>query len=544
MNPWWKKSVVYQIYPRSFNDSNSDGIGDLQGIIQKLDYLQSLGVDIIWLSPIYRSPNDDNGYDISDYRNIMEEFGTMDDFNELLAGMHQRGLKLVMDLVVNHCSDEHDWFQESRKSKDNPYRDYFIWRPPAADGGPPNNWPSFFGGSAWEYDEQTGEYFLHLFTRRQPDLNWENPKVRAEVYDMMHFWLKKGVDGFRMDVIPLISKRPGLPDKPDDIHFTNFYATGPRLHEFLQEMNREVLSHYDIVTIGEAPGVTAEEGLLYVGKDRKELNMIFHFDHMFIDHGPEGKFDPIPLSLHKFLGVYEHWDSIMGNNGWNNLFLGNHDFPRMVSRFGNDNVYRVESAKLLATLLFTFRGTPTIYQGDEIGTPNTPFYSIDEHRDVEALNMYKIHTEEDGWSNDRFIEAANHAARDHARTPVMWDDSTYGGFTSGEPWIKANPAFPKINVAQAEADSGSVLHYYRKVLKLRKESDVLIHGDVEVLKQLAEPLYGFKRVHEGKEVTVIMNFSDENQSYDAALAGETSWFGNYDEAQKGALRPWEVQVWK
>jgi oligo-1,6-glucosidase len=377
---WWRESVIYQIYPRSFRDSNGDGIGDLRWIIHQLDYLAELGVDIIWLSPIYASPNDDNGYDISDYRAIMSEFGTMADFDELLAGLHERGLRLMLDLVVNHTSDEHAWFQASRSSKDNPYRDYYFWKP-----APPSTWPSFFGGEAWELDPATGEYYLHLFSKKQPDLNWENPKVREEVYALMRFWLDKGVDGFRMDVIPFISKRLDFPS----VDLSDFgrvveetYANGPRLHEFLQEMNREALAPYDVTTVGEAPGVPPRLANLYVGKDRGELDMIFHFGHMFLDWGPRGKFDLASWDLRDFKAVFNDWYAALGEDGWISPFLDNHDFPRMVSRWGNDGPYRVQSAKLLATLLLTLRGTPSIYQGSEIGMTNVAFPGIDDYRDI------------------------------------------------------------------------------------------------------------------------------------------------------------------
>jgi oligo-1,6-glucosidase len=388
----------------------------------------------------------------------------------------------------------------------------------------------------------TGEYFLHLFTEKQPDLNWENPMVRKEVYSMMRFWLDKGIDGFRMDVIPLISKRPGLPPLPEGGDYMKHYATGPRLHEFLQEMNREVLSHYDIVTIGEAPGVPVEEALNYVGEDRNELNMIFHFDHMLIDHGPGGKFDVQPFPLHRFLSVFEKWDQALGEKGWNNLYLDNHDFPRQVSRFGNDKEYRVESAKLLATLLLTYRGTPTIYQGDEIGLPNTHFNSIDEHRDVETLNQYRIHIEQ-GGNPKAFLEAANHAARDHARTPVPWNEQPQGGFTQGTPWIKVNSRYREINVAQAEAEPDSVLHYYRKLLRIRKDHPVLVYGEVETL-PVSEPLYAFCRELEDEKVWVLLNFSEKRQQHALDLSKASFWFGNLDDkASSAALKAWEAQVW-
>jgi oligo-1,6-glucosidase len=397
---WWKEAVVYQIYPRSFKDSNGDGIGDINGIISKLDYLKELGVDVIWLSPVYKSPNDDNGYDISDYRDIMDEFGTMDDWERLLEEMHNRGLKLIMDLVVNHSSDEHAWFVESRKSKDNPYRDYYIWRP-GQDGKEPNNWESNFSGSAWQYDEATGEYYLHLFSKKQPDLNWENPKLRQEIYDMMKFWLDKGIDGFRMDVINFISKEEGLPDAPNPegkkyVSGGRYFMNGPKIHDYLQKMNREVLSKYDVMTVGEMPGVTVEEAKLYTSENRKEVNMVFQFEHVDLDSGPGGKWDLKPLQLKNLKENITKWQKGLEKEGWNSLYLNNHDQPRMVSRFGNDRKYRVESAKMLATFLHMLKGTPYIYQGEEIGMTNVQFESIDDYKDIETLNMYREKVIENG----------------------------------------------------------------------------------------------------------------------------------------------------
>ncbi|MFT7239246.1 MAG: oligo-1,6-glucosidase, partial [Cyclobacteriaceae bacterium] len=421
---WWKEGVVYQIYPRSFNDSNGDGIGDIQGIIQKLDYLKSLGVDIIWLCPIFSSPNDDNGYDISDYREVMTEFGSMADFDLLLAEMKKRNLRLLMDLVVNHSSDEHAWFVESRSSLDSPKRDYYIWKK-GVNGGPPNNWQSFFGGDAWRYDEQTDEYFLRLFTSKQPDLNWENDNVRREVYDVMKFWLDKGIDGFRMDVISLISKR-GYEDTPfEELNETvqKVYANGPRVHEFLQEMNKEVMSKYDMMTVGEGPGIALENGLDYVGIGRKELNMVFHFDHMFIDHGPEGKFDFQPYDLIKFKKIFSDWDKELASKGWNSIFLGNHDFPRIVSRFGNDQEYWKESAKALGLLLHTLRGTTYIYQGDEIGMTNVAFPTIEDYRDIETHNVFQEVKKNNG-DLDALMKQIHIQGRDNARTPIQWSAAT------------------------------------------------------------------------------------------------------------------------
>jgi oligo-1,6-glucosidase len=387
-NPWWKESIVYQIYPRSFKDSNGDGIGDLRGVIEKLDYIKSLGVDAVWLNPIFKSPNDDGGYDISDYYAIQPEFGTMADFDELLAGLHKRDLKLIIDLVLNHSSDEHEWFQQSRKSKTNPYRDYYFWKP-GKDSNPPNNWPSFFGGSAWQYDETTDEYYLHLFSRKQPDLNWENPKLRNEVNQLMKFWLDKGVDGLRLDVISAISKRTDFPDTdtPDfNETIRKFYSNGPRLREFIAESREKLWNHYNIVTVGEGPGITPQNALDYLD-EKQGLNMIFHFGHMFMDQGPGGRFDPKPWTMQEFKQVFKTWNETFATRGWGSVFLGNHDFPRMLSRWGNDKQYRDESAKLLLTLLLTMRGTPFIYMGDEIGMTNTELQSVSESKDIESLTV-------------------------------------------------------------------------------------------------------------------------------------------------------------
>ena len=438
---WWKESIIYQIYPRSFKDSNGDGIGDIPGIMSQLDYIQSLGVDVIWLCPVYQSPNDDNGYDISNYRVIHPEFGTMEDFDQLLQGIHSRDMKLVMDLVANHTSDEHDWFKESRSSLDNPKRDYYIWKE-GKNGAEPNNWQSFFGGKAWELDATTGQYYLHLFTRKQPDLNWENPNVRKEIYDQMRFWLEKGVDGFRMDVISLISKRhyEDTPFEEFNRTIAEVYANGPQIHEFLQEMNQEVLSRYNVMTVGEGPGITLENGIEYVAEDRKELNMIFHFDHMFLDHGPGGKFDPVKVDFIRFKKIFAEWDQKLGETGWNSIFLGNHDFPRIVSRFADDGEYWEESSKLLAVMLLTMRGTPYIYQGDEIGMTNVAFPSIDDYRDVETLNAWK-EKEANGENLDSLLEAIHEQGRDNARTPVQWEDAENAGFSEATPWIEVNPNF-------------------------------------------------------------------------------------------------------
>lgn len=547
---WWKESVIYQIYPRSFNDSNGDGIGDLRGIIQKVDYLHDLGVDIIWLSPIFSSPNDDNGYDISDYRNIMTEFGSMDDFDELLKMLHDRGMKLLMDLVVNHTSDEHDWFEKSRASKDNDYRDYYFWKP-GKDGGPPNNWKSFFGGSAWELDEKTGEYYLHLFTKKQPDLNWENPKVRQDIFDVVKFWLDKGVDGFRMDVIPLISKRLEFADAD----FSNFnkaieevYSNGPRVHEFLQAMYSEVLSKYDMMTVGEGPGITKEVANLYVGKDRGELSMIFHFGHMFMDHGDEGKFDTVKeIPLPEFKKVFREWDAAIGDDGWINIFLDNHDFPRAVSRWGNDKKYRVPAAKLLATLLTTMRGTPCIYQGSEIGMTNVAFETVEEYRDVETHNFYKEWMEK-GKSHEEFMKILHIQGRDNVRTPIQWDDSEHAGFTTGTPWIKLNPNYNKINVAAALKNKNSIYYYYRKMFVYRKAHPTLIYGAYQEVGQDHEQLFAYYRYDDNGLYFILHNMSEKSFEIEkmAKVEGLQLDISNYKvkEENKFLLMPWESRIYR
>lgn len=550
----WKEGVVYQIYPKSFKDSNGDGIGDLKGIIQKLDYLMELGVDILWLCPIYKSPNDDNGYDISDYRKVIEEFGTEHDFEELLKEMHQRGLKLLMDLVVNHTSDEHQWFIESKSSKENPYRDYYIWKD-GKEGNPPNNWGSFFSGSAWKYDEESQQYFLHLFSTKQPDLNWENEKVRSEIYDMMKFWLDKGIDGFRMDVINLISKVPGFPqgEKGEKDVYGNVFpyvANGPRVHEYLQEMNREVLSKYDIMTVGEAPGVDPETAKPYVNDDRNELNMLFQFELMGIDGGPGGKFDVKPWKLTTFKKIMLKWYEGLKEKGWNSLYLNNHDQPRMVSRFGNDKEYRVESAKMLATLLHTWQGTPYIYQGEEIGMTNVQFKDISEYKDIETLNMYKEKTEQ-GVPKDELLNGIYAIGRDNARTPVQWDASKNGGFSEGRPWISVNPNYEVINVENALKDKNSILYYYQKLIKLRKENEIIVYGDLKLLYEDDENIFSYIRTYKDEKLLVIINFFEAEAEF--KITEEIKYkqaellISNYEvENNKFSnifLRPYEARVY-
>lgn len=553
---WWKESVVYQIYPRSFMDSNGDGIGDLRGIIFKLDYLKTLGVDVVWLCPVYESPNDDNGYDISNYRGIMHEFGTMADWEELLAGLHDRGMKLIMDLVVNHSSDEHAWFVESRKSKDNPYRDYYIWRP-GKDGKEPNDWGSFFSGPAWKYDEQTDEYFLHIFSEKQPDLNWENPKVRQEVYDLMTWWLDKGIDGFRMDVINLISKAPGLPDTTTKLdgdygHFIN----GPRVHEFLQEMNREVLSKYDIMTVGETCDVTPEDAELFTGNDRNELNMVFQFEWMGIDSGPTGKWEVAPWKLTQFKEMVSKWQTKLHGKAWNSIYLNNHDQPRLLSRFGNDGKYHNESAKMLATLLHTLQGTPYIYQGEEIGMTNVRFETIEEYKDIESLNMYKDYVSK-GHKHEDIMESIYAKGRDNARTPMQWNAGPQAGFTTGTPWIAVNPNYREINAEQALNDPNSVFHYYRTLIELRKKHDIIVYGDYKLLHEKDEQVYAYMRALGDERLLVILNFYEEPAEF--RLEEQIGWdshellISNYEvpaasgeaeDFRQIALRPYEARVYK
>ncbi|MCB9079682.1 MAG: alpha-glucosidase [Anaerolineaceae bacterium] len=557
---WWKESVVYQIYPRSFNDSNGDGIGDLRGIIQKLDYLKELGIDVIWLSPVYKSPNDDNGYDISDYQAIMDEFGALADWEELLAEMHQRGLKLVMDLVVNHTSDEHPWFQASRQSKDNPYRDYYIWRPPR-QGGEPNNWGSFFSGSAWQFDERTGDYYLHLFSKKQPDLNWENPQVRRAVYEMMHWWLQKGVDGFRMDVINMISKTPGLPDAPvvsnHRYQFGGLYfINGPRMLEFLGEMKREVLSHYDIMTVGETPLVTTHNGIEITHEETGVLNMLFQFEHMDIDAdvgGASSRWSVKPWRLVELKQIMTRWQKDLADGGWNSIYLTNHDQPRPVSRFGNDGPYRVESAKLLATFTHMLQGTPYIYQGEEIGMTNVAFDSIDDYRDIEALNMYHELVTEGGAAAQDVLAILHAKSRDNARTPVQWDDSPQAGFTTGEPWIKVNPNYTAINVRQALADPNSIFYYYQQLIRLRRENPVIVYGRYDLILDDHEEIYAFTRTLDDDRLLVILNFRETTPLFslpaEIQFTGQELLISNYavdpaEAIRSLTLRPFEARVYR
>ena len=509
---WWKESIVYQIYPRSFKDSNGDGIGDLNGITEKMDYLQKLGINVLWLSPVYQSPNDDNGYDISDYQAIMDEFGTMEDFDRMLAAAHEHGIKLVMDLVVNHTSDEHPWFIESQKSVDNPYRDYYIWRP-GKDGKEPNNWGSCFSGPAWKYDEKTDMYYLHLFSRKQPDLNWDNPKVRQEVFDMMNWWLDKGVDGFRMDVISLISKKPDLPDGLVGINgYASFNepANGPHVHEYLQEMREKVLNNADTITVGECSGVTLEEAKKYARSDEKELNMVFQFEHMDVDADGSNKWTDKKMNLRDMKAVLTKWQKGLEEIAWNSLFWENHDQPRSVSRFGNDSSqYRERSAKMLATCLHMMQGTPYVYQGQELGMTNVPFHSVEDFRDLDSVNAYhELVEDQKVFSKEEMMRYLRYKSRDNARTPFQWDDSENAGFTTGTPWIMVNPNYKEINAKAELTDPNSVFYYYQKLIQLRKEKEIIVYGTYDLLLPESEELYVYTRTLGEEKLLVVCNFSE------------------------------------
>ncbi len=513
---WWKESVIYQIYPRSFMDSNADGIGDIKGITGKLDYLKYLGIDVIWLSPVYQSPNDDNGYDISDYQSIMNEFGTMEDFDEMLKEAHARNIRIVMDLVVNHTSDEHKWFIESRKSKANKYRDYYIWREGKSSDIPPNNWGSCFGGSAWEYDKDTEMYYLHLFSKKQPDLNWDNPNVRKEVFDMMTWWCDKGIDGFRMDVISMISKTKEMPD--GDIHglygdFAPYCVHGPNVHKYLKEMNEQVLSKYDIMTVGETSGVTPEQAKLYAGEDSNELNMVFQFEHVESD-GKYGKWTDQKLPLTDLKEIMSRWQTELYDKAWNSLFWDNHDQPRAVSRFGNDDPkYWEASAKMLATCLHMMQGTPYIYQGEELGMTNYPFRNPQEFRDIESIHAYEEWCESGRLSHDIFWPCLIFKSRDNARTPMQWDDTTYAGFSAVTPWIAVNPNYTTINAKSQTSDPNSVFHYYKKLISLRKQHPVIVYGKYELLLKNDKQLFVYTRTLQYTKILVVCSFTKNNTSF-------------------------------
>ena len=549
---WWKESVVYQIYPRSFCDSNGDGIGDLNGITGKLDYLKELGIDVIWLSPVYKSPNDDNGYDISDYQAIMDEFGTMEDFDRMLATAHEKGIKIMMDLVVNHTSDEHKWFIESRKSTDNPYRDYYIWRPAKEDGSLPNNWGSCFSGPAWEYDKTTDMYFLHLFSKKQPDLNWDNPAVRQDVFDMMNWWLKKGVDGFRMDVISLISKEPGLPDKEPGINgyaTFNVSANGPHVHEYLQEMRQKALNNADTITVGECSGVTLEEAKKYARSDEKELNMVFQFEHMDVDSDEKaGKWTTRKMDLRNLKKILTRWQKGLQDIAWNSLYWENHDQPRSVSRFGNDSdEYREISAKMLATCIHMMQGTPYVYQGEELGMTNCPFNTLDNFRDLESINAFHELTEQGKMTEEDMMAAISYKGRDNARTPMQWDDSAYAGFSTANPWIMVNPNYTKINARDQVNREDSVFKYYQKLIKLRHESELIVYGTYDLILDDDKNIYAYIRTLGDEKLIVYCNFSENTREVELPeeFVNKKVLISNYSDAkanQKITLRPYEAIV--
>ncbi|MFE4468831.1 alpha-glucosidase [Leifsonia sp. NPDC056824] len=563
---WWKSAVVYQVYPRSFADSDGDGIGDLRGIIQHLDHLQELGVDVVWLSPIYASPHDDNGYDISDYRAIDPLFGTFDDFDELLAGLHARGIKLVMDLVVNHTSDEHPWFIESASSLDSPKRDWYWWRPardgrqPGEHGAEPNNWGSFFSGPAWQLDPATGEYYLHLFSRKQPDLNWENPDVRDAVYDMMNWWLDRGVDGFRMDVINFISKVVELPDGeiPAGRLFGDgypFFGQGPRIHEFLHEMHERVFAGRAdrILTVGEMPGVSVEAARLFTDPARAELDMVFQFEHVDLDHGPGGKWDDRPASVLDLKRNLAKWQEGLADVGWNSLYWNNHDQPRVVSRFGDDRPeHRVASAKALGTVLHLMRGTPYVYQGEELGMANVPFESIDDFRDIESLNHYAEAVDIQGQDAGTVMAALRRTSRDNARTPMQWSAAPAAGFTTGTPWIEANPDYVLVNAEAERRAPDSVFAHYRRLIDLRHRSDVVADGDFTLVLADHPQLFAYMRERDGRRLLVLANLSGETARYDPAeldgWEGAALVLGNLDDSAgrgvSGSVEPWEALVFE
>lgn len=552
-NCWWKKSVVYEIYVKSFKDSNGDGIGDLPGVTEKLGYLQELGVDVLWLTPVYESPNDDNGYDISDYCSIMDTFGTMEDFERLLGEAHKRGIRIVMDLVVNHTSDEHPWFVESRKDRENPFRDYYIWRDGRSEDGtsitePPNNWTSSFLGSAWQYEETTGQYYLHMFSKKQPDLNWDYPPVRRQVFEMMRWWLDKGIDGFRMDVISLISKDPQMLCTDSEVKGHTVCANGPRVHEYLREMRREVLNSYDIMTVGETPAVTVEEANQYASSDRKELDMVFQFELMDVDGGESGKWNDTRYRLKDVKQVLRKWQKGLHGQAWNSLFWNNHDQPRVVSRFGNTAtpVYWEKSAKMLATALYFLQGTPYIYQGEELGMTNVAFQEIGEFRDIESLNAYREYVEvKHQISHEDMMRYLRKSSRDNARTPMQWSDEPYAGFSVCEPWIGVNDNYRWINASKQQKDPDSIFCYYKKLIGIVKNSDIIRDGDYMEYCEDSEKVYLYRRNSPEGAIYVMCNFTSEVVAVDESMVAEDAvvLIGNYDGHRRGVLREYEAVVW-
>jgi len=551
---WWQKAVVYQVYPRSFQDANGDGIGDLQGIEQRLDYIEKLGADVIWLNPVYASPDQDNGYDISDYEDINAKFGDMADFDRLLKKAHDKNIKILMDLVVNHTSDQHQWFIESRSSKDNDKRDFYIWRD-SVNGHEPNNWGSFFSGPAWKFDEATGQYYLHLFAEGQPDLNWVNPKVRQSVFDMMNFWVDKGIDGFRMDVISLISKPDGLPDGvvPEDGEYGNSdqaVANGPHVHEYLKEMRQKVLNRADMMTVGEASGVDIDNAIKYADKDTSELNMVFQFEHMGLDNNPNpalGKWYDKKVSLIDLKQNLSKWQNKLADKAWNSLYWDNHDQARAVSRYGDDRPeYRVVSAKMAATLLHFMQGTPYIYQGEEIGMTNAYNLKRSDFDDIEIKNAFKYLIDKDHLIDEKTMLRYVHAkGRDNARTPMQWDDSQNAGFTTGEPWLKLNDNFQTINVQAALADPNSIFYYYQKLIRLRHELTIMTTGTYQLLDPNDDQVYTYRRVDDDEQLLVINNFTDQTLTRDYHVAKNAEvLISNYADDQGNTLRPYESKVYR
>ncbi len=540
---WWKQSIVYQIYPRSFKDSNEDGIGDLKGIIEKLDYLKALGVDILWLSPIYDSPNDDNGYDIRDYQKIMTEFGTMADFDLLLEGVHHRGMKLIMDLVINHTSDEHPWFQDALHNPDSPYKDYYLWQK-STDSNPPNNWTSFFSGSAWNYYEERQEWCLHLFSKKQMDLNWENDKVRTDLYQMINGWLEKGVDGFRLDVINYISKKHGLPQGDERIgkmmgfYGIEHYFYGPHLHEYLREMRRETFDHYDVFSVGETPGIGLEMGRLLTSEHRKELDTIFSFDHL--ENPGKVRFDDYRYDLNYLKEYFTDWMAHYGNDCWMTLFFENHDNPRMISKVNPDPQYREVIGKLLAMLQLTLKGTPFIYQGQELGMINVNFSSIDQFRDVESINLYKALLPEVG--KDAALKKILCGSRDHSRTPVQWSNAPHGGFSSAEPWIKGGDDYREYNVQDALEDPHSILNFYKQLIALRKEDEALVYGDFMPLLKKKRNVFGYYRVLGQTKYYVELNLSEMPQKRPVDCDTYKLILSSYNE-RNSILRAYEANLY-
>lgn len=543
---WWKKSVVYQVYIQSFQDSNHDGIGDFQGLISRLDYLKTLGIDVIWVTPFYQSPLDDNGYDISDYRKILDRYGTMDDFQEFVEEVHLRHMKVIIDLVFNHTSDEHMWFIESQKSKDNAYHDYYIWHDPK-NHNVPNNWTSCFQGSAWQYHKELNQYYLHLFSKKQPDLNWQNKKVREECYDIMKYWLERGVDGFRLDVINIISKDESQYVVDTELKGHRVCANGPHIHEYLQEMNKEVFSHYDLLTVGETPLVTPQDANQYASLDGKELSMVFQFELMNVDGGEDNKWTDRRYKVKDFKDIMTRWQTGMYNKGWNSLFLNNHDQPRCVSRFGDTSSkeYHEKSAKMLAILLHMMQGTPYIYQGEEIGMTNANFTNLTQYKDIDSLNAYHQLVEvEKTVSHEDMIRYLRKSSRDHARTPMQWDNTSHAGFSHHAPWIEVNPNYKDINVQASLDNPDSIFYTYQKLIKLRKKYDIIIEGKYELLLNEDENIYAYRRIYKDKELVVIGNMTSFDCQYDTSLVKQEHQvlISNYKNHHLGHLRPYEAIV--